>query len=313
MKNNNLGNFATIQTSLPFEPLLTARSTWSIEGSNPKICSVDLRLAKILNLNIFHNFEVLEINSISHASRILKDRLKNWVNVQTNNSGRATLIQNELPYFKPKLLRFLEAIPDVPLGHWALLDKNHIFLSSACSSKTPHGVYNFSEDKEGPPSRAYLKLWELFSKISKFPSKNSICVDLGASPGGWTSVLANLSKEVIAIDKAPLESSIEKLKNVKFIKDDILKLRWASNLNEATWLFCDAALSPEKLIPIFKDLLANYPKLSFACTLKQKGLELCKDTLAAANVPGTNLTCLSNNKHELTWYRVIPGTYDQVQ
>jgi hypothetical protein len=37
-----------------------------------------------------------------------------------------------------------------------------------------------------PPSRAYLKLWEVFSRLGVTPKKDDLCLDLGPSPRGWS-------------------------------------------------------------------------------------------------------------------------------
>ena len=61
------------------------------------------------------------------------------------------------------------------------------------------GEYEFQEDKTSPPSRAYLKLWELFTRLGHWPRSGERVLDLGASPGGWTFVLANqLGANVVA-------------------------------------------------------------------------------------------------------------------
>ena len=57
----------------------------------------------------------------------------------------------------------------------------------------------------GPPNRAYLKLWEALTLLGRRPGPGELCLDLGASPGGWTWVLAKLGARVIAVDKAPLD------------------------------------------------------------------------------------------------------------
>jgi integrase len=47
------------------------------------------------------------------------------------------------------------------------------------------------------PSRAYLKLWELFTLIGEHPRPGELCLDLGSSPGGWTWVLQRLGARVV--------------------------------------------------------------------------------------------------------------------
>ena len=72
---------------------------------------------------------------------------------------------------------------------------------------------------KGYRSRAAYKLIEINQKF-KIIKKNSKVIDLGASPGGWTQVIAELQSnrnEIVAIDKKPMEP----IKNCKFIYDDI--------------------------------------------------------------------------------------------
>jgi 23S rRNA (uridine2552-2'-O)-methyltransferase len=71
----------------------------------------------------------------------------------------------------------------------------------------------------GYRSRASFKLIELNQKF-KFIKKNSYLLDLGSSPGSWAQVASNIisNGKILAIDI----KNMEPIKNVKFIKDDIL-------------------------------------------------------------------------------------------
>ena len=71
----------------------------------------------------------------------------------------------------------------------------------------------------GYRSRASFKLIELNQKF-KFIKKNSFLLDLGSSPGGWAQVVSKLisNGKILAIDIKEMEP----VKNVKFIKNDIL-------------------------------------------------------------------------------------------
>ena len=72
---------------------------------------------------------------------------------------------------------------------------------------------------KGYRSRSAYKLIEINKKF-KIINPNSKVVDLGASPGGWTQVVAELQNkknQIIAIDKKQMEP----IESCKFIYDDI--------------------------------------------------------------------------------------------
>ena len=71
----------------------------------------------------------------------------------------------------------------------------------------------------GYRSRSSFKLIELNQKF-KFIKKNSHLLDLGSSPGGWTQVANNIVSDgrILAVDIKDMEP----VKNVKFLKSDIL-------------------------------------------------------------------------------------------
>lgn len=69
--------------------------------------------------------------------------------------------------------------------------------------------------KAGYRSRAAYKILEIQQKFKIF-EKNSIVLDLGAAPGGWSQVAANTAKKVIAIDLLEMAP----IPNVQFLKGD---------------------------------------------------------------------------------------------
>ena len=96
----------------------------------------------------------------------------------------------------------------------------------------------------GYRSRAAYKLIEINKKF-KIINQNSKVVDLGASPGGWTQVVAKLQNkknQIIAIDKKQMEP----IESCKFIYDDI------SNL-----LKNDETLESNSFDVILSDMAAN--------------------------------------------------------
>ena len=110
--------------------------------------------------NIWRNPQTLHIESINDAARQLKAIQRNWRLYSYQLHRRASLILEKLPPVKGKSLSFPSPLPTAPLGSFTLLDENTLLAASQCSSPFPNGEVHFEEDKEGPPNRAYLKLYE---------------------------------------------------------------------------------------------------------------------------------------------------------
>ena len=155
--------------------------------------------------NIWHNPVTLHIDSIKQAAAQLKALQRNWALYDFQLHRRAKLIEEQLPHVSAKPITFPSPLPTAPLGSWTLLDANTILASASCSSPYRNGEVLFVEDKETPPNRAYLKLWEFFTITGIRPDPAALCIDLGACPGGWSWVLANFGCKVIAVDKSPLD------------------------------------------------------------------------------------------------------------
>src|SRR4051794_29833230 len=102
----------------------------------------------------------IPIGSISDAARRLRAIQRNWAAYAPRHHRRAMLIQERLPSISAKPLVFGEMPPAAPLGSWTLLDPNTLLAAPHCTSAFPNGEVRFVEDRAGPPSRAYLKLWE---------------------------------------------------------------------------------------------------------------------------------------------------------
>jgi len=133
----------------------------------------------------------IPISSIGDAAKKLRAIQRNWARYSFASHRRAALISEKLPKVSAKPIVFGAAAPKAPLGSWTLIDADTILASPHCSSPFPNGEVQFVEDRAAPPSRAYLKLWELFTILGgERPKRGELCVDLGASPGGWTWVFA---------------------------------------------------------------------------------------------------------------------------
>lgn len=245
--------------------------------------------------NIWHDLQFIPFDSISDGARKLRSLTGLWTHYPYTNSGRAKLIQEKLPFFSPKPLSFPAPLPKSPLGSWTLLDANTLIASPKCSSHLPHGEYHFNETKE-PPSRAYLKLWEIFTRLECKPKPNDLCLELGASPGSWSWVLSTLGARVIAVDRAPLAGSFP---NVQFLKKDAFQLR-PQDFGDVAWVFSDLVCYPEKLLSWIRLWLDAGSQANFICTLKFQGEEHYAVIEEFKKIPRSKIMHLFHNKHELT-------------
>ena len=245
----------------------------------------------------------IQIASIGDAAKQLKAIQRNWILYPTEHVRRATLIQEQLPHVSAKPLSFPSASPSAALGSWTLLDKDTVLASPHCSSPFPHGEPRFEERHEGPPSRAYLKLWEAFTLIGQRPRKGDRCLDAGSCPGGWTWVLQQLGATVTSIDRSPLDPAVASLPRIEFRKGNAFSLLPDSG-ERFDWIFSDVACYPEKLLEWITPWIEATPSTSFVCTLKFQGAADRKVISAFAAIPGSILLHLAHNKHELTWIRL---------
>ena len=140
---------------------------------------------------------------------------------------------------------------------------------------------------KGYRSRAAYKLLEINKKFNII-KKNSKVIDLGASPGGWTQVIAEIQdnkNEIIAIDKKPMDPIV----NCKFIYDDIsnfLKSNETLQGNYFDVILSDMAanfsghrftdqVNAEKIYYLAQEFALKYlaPKGNFVCKFFRNSLE----------------------------------------
>jgi 23S rRNA (cytidine2498-2'-O)-methyltransferase len=253
----------------------------------------------------------LEFDSISQGARFLRALQRNWAPVLHTQFRRGELINARLPPVSRKPRDFPWLLPGSPLGAWTLLDAHTLVGSAACSSPFPAGLIQFTEDKEGPPSRAYLKLWESLVRCRRWPGPGERCLDAGASPGGWTWALARLGAQVIAVDRSAPDPRVLAMTGpdgrpvVRYIRHDAFTLSPADT-GPLDWVFCDVACYPPRLYRWIEQLLAAGVCKNFVCTLKMQGEPDQATARRFAEIPGSQVLQLCYNKHELTWIKVGP-------
>jgi len=251
--------------------------------------------------NIWHQCIELPVTSIGAAAKDLRDVQRNWAIYAPVHHRRAALIQERLPHVSAKPIVFPAAAPVAPLGSWTLLAPDRLLMAPRCSSPFPNGEVTFVEDKTGPPNRAYLKLWEALVRLGHWPQPGERCLDLGASPGGWTWVLAKLGAEVVAIDKAPLDPKVAAMPGVEWRGDSAFALDPAS-VGPVDWLFSDIVCYPARLLRLVERWHASGLVKRFVCTIKFQGETDHESTAAFAALPNARVLHLHHNKHELTLF-----------
>jgi 23S rRNA (cytidine2498-2'-O)-methyltransferase len=256
--------------------------------------------------NIWLEPRRIEFGSISQAAKALRAMQRNWALYPYKHHRRAALIAEKLPHVSARPLRFPEPAPAAPLGSWTLVEPNLMLASARCSSPFPNGVVRFVEDKRGPPNRAYLKLWEALTVIGRHPQRGERCLDLGASPGGWSWALAKLGAQVIGVDKAPLDPAVAAMPGVEFRPMSAFALSPAE-IGTIDWLFSDVVCYPRRLLRLVETWMQSGLAANFVCTLKFQGETDFEAMRLFAAIPGSRLMHLHHNKHELTWVRLAEG------
>src|SRR5579862_8386779 len=242
----------------------------------------------------------IAVDSIADAARNLRAIQRNWAPYAPRLHRRAMLIQARLPAVSAKPLAYGDRPPTAPLGAWTLLDPNTLLAAAACASPFANGEVHFVEDRSGPPSRAYLKLWEALTVSGRHPGPGDVCLDLGSSPGGWSWTLAQTGARVISVDKAPLASGVARLPGIEYRAESAFSLDPAA-LGPVDWLFCDVACYPARLLALVERWLAAGTCRNFVCTLKFQHATDHATAARFAAIRGSTLRHLFHNKHKLTW------------
>ncbi len=249
---------------------------------------------------IWYDPVIMTVASIKQGVRALRAIQRNWVLYPARHVGRARLIQAGLPHVSARPLQFPDPAPAAALGSWTLLAPGTILAAPVCSSPFPLGAPRFVEDRAAPPNRAYLKLWEAFTLLGRRPGPGARCLDLGASPGGWTWVLQRLGATVTSVDKAPLASSVTGLPGVTTLRESAFALD-PKRVGAVEWLCCDVVCYPERLLGLVLRWLDAGLVGTAICSVKFQGPTDHAIARRFADIPGSRLLHLHHNKHELTW------------
>jgi 23S rRNA (cytidine2498-2'-O)-methyltransferase len=239
----------------------------------------------------------IPVASVKAAADALRGMQRNWSAYGVAHHRRMALIGERLPPVKARPLVFPEAAPGGHLGAWTLLSPEVMLASPTKTSPFVNGECRFVEDRAGPPSRAYLKLWEACTRLGEWPVAGEQCLDLGASPGGWTWAIAQLGAQVTAIDRAPLEARVAAMAGVSFRQGSAFMVA----PEPADWVFSDVIAYPAPLLEMVRRWVESGLAGRIVCTVKFQGATDHEAAAAFGAIPGGRVVHLFHNKHELTF------------
>lgn len=275
-------------------------------GFDRFLLSSDTGAAGYWAQNVWERPFVFEFDSISDAAKQLSAIQRNWWAYSHKLHRRTRLIQEALPSISPKPRVFPFSVPASPMGGFMLLDEHRLIASAECSSPFPGGDLVFAENKDDPPSTAYLKLWEAMTRLGKTPDAGQLCMDVGACPGGWSWVMLQAGASVIALDRSPLDPRIMKNPRLDYRGGNAFAVKH-SDVERLDWLCSDIIAYPDKLYEWLQPWLDSGKVGQFVVTLKMQGEPDWKSIDAFAAIPDSLVYHGSYNKHELTWLHPAPS------
>ncbi|SFL83851.1 23S rRNA (cytidine2498-2'-O)-methyltransferase [Paenibacillus sp. 1_12] len=114
------------------------------------------------------------------------------------------------------------------------------------------GAIRFRKE-EGQLSRAKFKLLEAEQVFGLDLTQYKTALDVGAAPGGWTSLLLERGIKVTAIDPAKLDKDLLKNKNLTFHQKNAADVKLKDDSFEL--IVCDMSWSPRQMGKLIKGLL----------------------------------------------------------
>lgn len=252
--------------------------------------------------DIWYEPQILPIQSISTAAKALRKIARYWYLHPINCVRRGRLIESLLPKI-PDLQRRFPLQNIIPaIGVFTLLDENIILYSLRRLKSWPDGICKFIEDKINPPNRAYLKLWEAFTYLNKYPNPGDRALDLGASPGGWSYVLQSLGAIVHSIDKAPLDPKIMCLPRIKFTQSSAFAYDPDSLDEVFDWVLSDIACYPDRAYHLVLKWIKSQKARQLIFTIKLQGKTDFNCLQPFQEIENSKLINLWHNKHEVTFF-----------
>jgi len=197
--------------------------------------------------------------------------------------------------------------PDLIIALFAHVDEILIGFGTVqeMGSDWPGGAIRFQRE-EGQISRAKFKLLEAEKVFGLDYSNYHAAIDVGAAPGGWTSLLLERGLKVTAIDPAALDERIADHPALTHLKMNASAVKLPSASHDL--LVCDMSWSPLEMSKLILKLKPALKPHSFAIiTVKlmhKKGMQSIRDVKERLSSSFTILAAkqLFHNREEITLF-----------
>ncbi|WP_424768881.1 SAM-dependent methyltransferase [Paenibacillus sp. sgz302251] len=265
---------------------------------------------------------VIEINGNANDLEQLSNMVRNAVllfeNKRTAVHIRRTT-KSEFHYSAADTKAVLDAVleeigaepvvqePEVIIAIYAAVNQLYVGFGTPSDmlSDWPGGAVRFQRE-EGQISRAKFKLLEAERAFHLNYAKFQHALDIGAAPGGWTSLLLERGLRVTAIDPADLHPSLMAYPTLTYMKRNASEVKLQPGAYDL--LVCDMSWSPMLMCKLVLDLDPALSKGGTAIiTVKlmhKKPLQTIRDVISRLSTEFVLLKAkqLFHNREEITLY-----------
>jgi len=169
--------------------------------------------------HIFPAEYIIPYSDIGELKFLPLDKTKNFsVQIRAAKEYDSLEIKKNISdYFKSEGFIEDKRYPEQIISIYIAKDSAYIGLSQAEENLSIwSGGMRLYATREDTISRAEFKLMEAFEAYPIRFRKDSIALDLGAAPGGWTKVLLEKGLKVVAVDSVQLSPVLLANENVEF-------------------------------------------------------------------------------------------------
>ncbi|MDQ8733742.1 SAM-dependent methyltransferase [Paenibacillus sp. LHD-38] len=199
--------------------------------------------------------------------------------------------------------------PDIIIAIYAAANQIYAGFGAPSDmlSDWPGGAVRFQRE-EGQVSRAKFKLLEAEREFGLNYASYQNALDVGAAPGGWTSLLLERGLRVTAIDPAELHPSLMAYPTLTYLKRNASEVKF--NAGTFDLLVCDMSWSPMLMCKLVLDLEAALKSGATAIiTVKlmhRKPLQTIRDVISRLSTEFVlqKAKQLFHNREEITLYLI---------